>query len=104
MEARGGGGLAADLARVEAGAGARRLADAPAQTLTWNLDASSFEGAIIEQLRTADDIPLRLLLERFPAEAGTLARGEGGGTRGGGGGRAPPPPTPFSPPWHAWGG
>jgi len=69
-------GLAADLARVEAGSEARRLADAPAQTLTWNLDASSFEGAIIEQLRTADDIPLRLLLERFPAEAATLARDE----------------------------
>jgi hypothetical protein len=67
-------GLATDLARVGAGSEARRLADAPAQALTWNLDSSSFEDTIIEQLRTGDDIPLRLLLERLPGEAAMLVR------------------------------
>jgi hypothetical protein len=68
--------LAADFARVGEGSEARRLATAPASALSWNLDAGSFEAAIIEQLRTDDDIPLKLLLERLPEEARSLARDE----------------------------
>jgi len=68
--------LAADFARLGAGSDARRLATAPASALSWNLDAASFEAAIIEQLRANDDIPLKLLLERLPDEVRSLARSE----------------------------
>ena len=66
--------LAVDFARLRVGAEARELAGAPAQALTWNLDSASFEAAVIEQLRVQDDVPLRLLLERLPAEAALLAQ------------------------------
>jgi hypothetical protein len=66
--------LAPDFARLQAGSEGRQLATAPASALTWNLDAVSFEGAIIEQLRANDDIPLKLLLERLPADVRTLAQ------------------------------
>jgi hypothetical protein len=68
--------LAADFVRLGAGSDARRLAMAPASALSWNLDAASFEAAIIEQIRTNDDIPLKLLLERLPEEVRSLARSE----------------------------
>jgi hypothetical protein len=66
--------LAPDFARLEAGSEGRQLAMASASALTWNLDAVSFEAAIIEQLRANDDIPLRLLHERLPADVRSLAR------------------------------
>jgi hypothetical protein len=68
------GELAADFTRLSAGSDARQLARAPASALSWNLDAASFEAAIIEQLRNNDDIPLKLLLERLPDDVRSLAR------------------------------
>jgi hypothetical protein len=70
--------LAADFARLEGGSEARRLATAPASTLSWKLDAASFEAAIIEQLRAADEIPLKLLLERVLGDVRSLARADSG--------------------------
>jgi hypothetical protein len=72
--------VAADFVRLEAGSDARRLAMAPASALTWNLDAASFEAAIIEQLRTGDDIPLKLLFERVLDDTRSLARSDRGVT------------------------
>lgn len=69
-------GLAADFARLGVGTSGRDLATAPASALTWNLDAASYEAAIVEQLRAGDDIPLRLLLERLPIDASSLAADE----------------------------
>lgn len=45
------------------------LAHAPASALTWDLDEETFIATIIEQLRTNDDIPLRLVLRRAAKDA-----------------------------------
>ena len=66
--------LATDFARLEAGTEGRRIASMTATALTWNLDAESFEAALVELLRTQDEIPVQMLLERLPAEAFELTR------------------------------
>lgn len=45
---------------------------APAAALSWNLDADTLTGAVIEQVRRGDLIPVKLLIKSLPREAGTL--------------------------------
>ena len=68
--------LVADLARIQEAAEGGRIARGLASALTWNLDAATFETAVIEQMRASDNIPLLLLLERLPSEAARLAQNE----------------------------
>jgi hypothetical protein len=48
---------------------ARQVADAPAAMLDWRLDEQTLTGALIEQIRRNDPLPLELLLMRLPGEA-----------------------------------
>lgn len=43
------------------------------QSLVWQLDQASFDGAVVELVRRNDDIPIRLLLIRTPGEAAAAA-------------------------------
>jgi hypothetical protein len=57
---------------IEEGRLGREVARAPASALTWELDEETFLSAVIEQLRSGDDIPLRLLLDRMAGDAAEL--------------------------------
>jgi hypothetical protein len=50
---------------------------APSATFTWQLDAASFEAAVVELLRHDDDIPVRRMLRTAAAEAQRLVAIEG---------------------------
>ncbi len=62
----------ADTVRVQIGQAAQEIARGPAEALNWELDEQTFLAAIVEQVRQKDDVPLRLLLERAPADARRL--------------------------------
>lgn len=61
------------LAMQRAAQRATTAADAPADTLTWSLDAETLTSAITEQLRRDDDIPLITLLKSARRTAGEIA-------------------------------
>lgn len=50
-------------------ASAQNLARSPAAMLTWKIDADTFIATIVEQLRSNDTIPLRLLLDHVTENA-----------------------------------
>ena len=56
-------------ATVGTAAAARDIAAGPAGMLDWRLDEEALVGAVIEQIRRDDRLPLELLLLRLPAEA-----------------------------------
>jgi len=63
-----------DLEKVTLSMNNQQLAiRAPANALTWKLDAEAFSTTVIEQLRSNDDIPVRLLLESLGREVARLA-------------------------------
>ena len=70
--------FASDLESVvRGGSNAVTLARGPASALTWQLDETTFEQTVVEQLRHDDDIPLRLFLDSAVADADRLyLRGE----------------------------
>jgi hypothetical protein len=51
---------------------ASRLEELPASALTWKLDAEGFDQLVTELMRRNDDIPLRQLLTKIPADADSL--------------------------------
>jgi hypothetical protein len=51
---------------------ARKLEELPSAAVTWKLDAEGFDQLVTELMRRGDDIPLRQLLIRVPAEAARL--------------------------------
>ena len=59
----------AELEEVVRGATAQTLAAGPARSLTWTLDAETFEETLIELLREEDSIPVRLFVEGIGREA-----------------------------------
>jgi len=61
-----------ELRRVTSAAGAQEIARAPAEALTWRMDADAFIAAVVEQIRSDDEIPLRLLLTRVGGDVGAL--------------------------------
>lgn len=54
---------------VRATSAAQQAKDAPAESLSWELDDQTFRTMVIEQLRHDDPIPLKLFLNRAPHEA-----------------------------------
>jgi hypothetical protein len=48
---------------------ARKLEELPSSAVTWKLDAEGFDQLVTELMRRNDDIPLRQLLLRLPADA-----------------------------------
>jgi len=62
-----------DIERIGIGAAGRRIATGSAASFTWQLDASTFQAAAVELLRTSDTIPIRLLLRSAGTDARTLA-------------------------------
>jgi hypothetical protein len=56
-------------ATTDAGFSARRLEQMPASALHWQLDEEGFDELVTELMRRDDDIPLRRLLLRAPADA-----------------------------------
>jgi len=69
--------LREDLGAIfDAGVAGARVASGPTAALTWQLDAQTFDSAVVELLRRNDDIPLRRLLAQAPAEV-ARARHEG---------------------------
>lgn len=55
---------------------ARKLEELPSAAMTWRLDAEGFDQLVTELIRRNDDIPLRQLLTRLPAEASKLIENE----------------------------
>lgn len=53
---------------------ARRLEELPSSAVTWKLDADGFDQLVTELMRRNDDIPLRQLLLRLPADAAQLLK------------------------------
>lgn len=54
---------------LEGGRRAQGLAGGPAEALDWRLDAETFIGIVIEQLRREDEIPLQLAIDRMITDA-----------------------------------
>jgi hypothetical protein len=50
----------------------RRLEELPSATVTWKIDAEGFDQVVTELMRRNDDIPLRQMLLKLPAEAAQL--------------------------------
>jgi hypothetical protein len=65
--------FAAMVAAIQSGAQAQSIAAGPAQSLVWQLDQTSFDGAITELVRHNDTVPIRLFLIRTPGEARAAA-------------------------------
>jgi hypothetical protein len=61
--------FADDYHAVQVGREGQELARAPAEALRFQLDEASFRATLIEQLRSGDDVPLKLLLERARRDA-----------------------------------
>ncbi|WP_182481154.1 AlbA family DNA-binding domain-containing protein [Nocardioides immobilis] len=61
--------FAATVAAIQSGAQGQSIASGPVQSLVWQLDQASFDGAVVELLRRADLVPIRLFLVRTPGEA-----------------------------------
>lgn len=51
--------------------------EAPAESLSWELDDDTFRTMVIEQLRRVDRIPLTLFMNRVPNEASRLVNQDG---------------------------
>lgn len=63
----------AELASLaDATLSARKLEELPSSAVTWQLDADGFDQLITELIRRNDDIPLRQLLLKAPADADPL--------------------------------
>ncbi|KRF11034.1 hypothetical protein ASH02_19550 [Nocardioides sp. Soil796] len=60
--------FAAMVAAIQSGAQGQSIASGPVQSLVWQLDQASFDGAVVELLRRDDLVPIRLFLVRTPAE------------------------------------
>jgi Putative DNA-binding domain len=56
-------------ATMNVGLSAQRLEQMPASALHWQLDEAGFDELVTELMRRGDDIPLRRLLLRAPADA-----------------------------------
>ncbi|MEU6071952.1 ATP-binding protein [Streptomyces sp. NPDC047082] len=69
--------FARTLAEIQDAQQGSRLAAAPAMTLTWNVDADSFESAALEMIRHNDVLPLSLFLRRSPADVFRLRQSDG---------------------------
>jgi hypothetical protein len=69
--------LAADMAALSEAQASQSLAAGPIGTLTWKLDAATFDRITLELFRTGDDIALRTFLLGAPAEAGVLLDANG---------------------------
>lgn len=50
------------------------LSKGPAQAFDWNVDESTFQTALIEQLRSKDFLPVQLMVEKLPSTAATLLK------------------------------
>lgn len=62
-----------ELAAIgEKGLTARRLEELPSSAITWQLDTEGFDELVTELMRRNDDIPLRQMLNKSPAEAARL--------------------------------
>jgi hypothetical protein len=62
-----------ELASLTAnGLTAGNLAALPTSIATWRLDADSFDQLVMELIRRKDDVPLRQMLSRMPADAAQL--------------------------------
>lgn len=59
-------------AEARSATAARLSSEAPAESLTWNLEDDTFRTMVIEQLRRGDRYPLTLFVNRIPNEASTL--------------------------------
>jgi Schlafen, AlbA_2 len=57
---------------AQQGLTARRLEELPSSAVTWQLDAEGFDQLVTELMRRGDDIPLRQMLIKLPAEADEL--------------------------------
>jgi len=60
--------FAAMVAAIQSGAQGQSIAAGPVQSLVWQLDQASFDGAAVELLRRDDLVPIRLFLVRTPGE------------------------------------
>lgn len=67
--------FAAMVAAIQTGAQGQSVAAGPVQALVWQLDQGTFDGAVVELLRRADTVPIRLFLVRVPGEALAAAKG-----------------------------
>jgi hypothetical protein len=65
--------FAAMIAAIQAGAQGQAIAAGPVQSLTWQLDQASFDGAVVELLRRDDLVPIQLFLIRVPGDATAAA-------------------------------
>lgn len=65
--------FAAMVAAIQSGAQGQAIAGGPVQSLVWQLDQASFDGAVVELIRRNDTIPIRLFLIRTPGEAQAAA-------------------------------
>jgi hypothetical protein len=61
---------------AQQGLTARRLEELPSSAVTWQLDAEGFDQLVTELIRRGDDIPLRQLLIKLPAEADQLLQAD----------------------------
>ncbi|MET9313070.1 ATP-binding protein [Kribbella sp. NPDC003505] len=69
--------FAAMVAAIQQGAQGQAIAGGPAQSLVWQLDQASFDGAVVEFIRRNDIVPIQLFLIRMPGEAqAAAARGD----------------------------
>lgn len=59
-------------AEARSATAARLSSEAPAESLTWDLEDDTFRTMVIEQLRRSDHYPLTLFLNRIPNEAAAL--------------------------------
>ncbi|MGH3321845.1 MAG: AlbA family DNA-binding domain-containing protein [Streptosporangiaceae bacterium] len=65
--------FAAMVAAIQSGAQGQTIAAGPVQSLVWQLDQASFDGAVVECIRRNDIVPIRLFLLRTPGEARAAA-------------------------------
>ncbi|MGF0320893.1 AlbA family DNA-binding domain-containing protein [Nocardia fluminea] len=61
--------FAAMVAAIQADAQGQSIARGPARALTWQLDQTSFDAAVLEMLREGDLAPIRLLVIAAPGDA-----------------------------------
>jgi len=53
------------------------IARGPVRALTWELDSSTFTDVVVEQLRSGDMLPVRLLILGIRKDLGRVLRGDG---------------------------
>jgi hypothetical protein len=64
--------LSEEIRRLGVASAGAQVAYGPVAGVTWQLDADTFDGVVLELLRRNDDVPLRVLLGRAATEAGRL--------------------------------